>query len=231
MLPAFPECGVEPMEKSVVRNLLCWMLIAIFPASLMAADSNAAMLYAKGTAWINGATVPRSSALFPGDMVQTKPDSVVNINALGSNVTVLADSLVKFEGNAVSVEHGSVSVATSKGLLTRAGEVTIAPSKSSWTEFEVTDVNGTVQIMARKGDVTISDATGSNTLPQGEQTTRDESQDQKKKKDKRRAGAVAAGQGGILDSPWAVGIGAAGIAGLTTWVLLQDGDPMSPTAP
>jgi len=219
------------MEKSVVRNLLCWMLIAIFPASLMAADSNAAMLYAKGTAWINGATVPRSSALFPGDMVQTKPDSVVNINALGSNVTVLADSLVKFEGNAVSVEHGSVSVATSKGLLTRAGEVTIAPSKSSWTEFEVTDVNGTVQIMARKGDVTISDATGSNTLPQGEQTTRDESQDQKKKKDKRRAGAVAAGQGGILDSPWAVGIGAAGIAGLTTWVLLQDGDPMSPTAP
>lgn len=219
------------MEKSVVRGALCWMLIAIFPASLMAADSNAAMLYAKGTAWINGTTVPRSSALFPGDMVQTKPDSVVNINALGSNVTVLSDSLVKFEGNAISVEHGSVSVATSKGLMTRAGEVTIAPSKSSWTEFEVTDVNGTVQIMARKGDVTISDAAGSNTLPQGEQTTRDESQDQRRKRDKRRAGAAPAGVGGVLDSPWAVGIGAAGIVGLTTWVLLQDGEPMSPTAP
>ena len=67
------------MEKSVVRGAVCWIWIAIFPASLMAADSIAAMLYAKGTAWINGATVPRSSALFPGDMVQTKPDSVVNI--------------------------------------------------------------------------------------------------------------------------------------------------------
>src|SRR5437867_5017974 len=127
MLSGFAR-GVEPMGDSVVRNVLCWLLIGIFPASLMAADSNGAMLYAKGTAWINGATVPRSSALFPGDMVQTRPDSVVNINALGSSVTVLADSLVKFEGNAVSVEHGSVSVATSKGLMTRAGEVTIAPS-------------------------------------------------------------------------------------------------------
>ena len=219
------------MGDSVVRNILCWMMIAIFPASLLAADSNGAMLYAKGTAWINGSTVPRSSALFPGDMVQTKPDSVVNINALGSNVTVLSDSLVKFEGNAVSVEHGSISVATSKGMTTRAGEVTIPPTKPSWTEFEVTDVNGTVQVMARKGDVTISDASGTNTLPQGEQTTRDESQDQKKKKDKRRAGAAPAGAGGILDSPWAIGIGAAGIAGLTTWVLVKDGDPISPTAP
>lgn len=197
----------------------------------MAADSNAAMLYAKGTAWINGATVPRSSAVFPGDMVQTRPDSVVNINALGSSVTVLADSLVKFEGDAVSVEHGSVSVATSKGLMTRAGEVTIAPSKSSWTEFEVRDINGTVQIMARKGDVTISDASGSNTLPQGEQTTRDDSQDQKKKDKRRGAAAVPAGVGGILDSPWAIGAGAIGIGVLTTIVLLRDGDPISPTAP
>jgi hypothetical protein len=218
------------MGDSAVRNLVCWMMLAIFPASLLASDSNAAMLYAKGTAWINGSTVPRSSAVFPGDMVQTKPDSMVNINAPGSNVTVLADSLVKFEGNAVSIEHGGVSVATSKGLTTRAGEVMVAPSSSTWTEFEVTDVNGTVQIMARKGDVSISDANGTNTLPQGQQTTRDESQDTKKKK-KKRAGAAPAGAGGMLDSPWAIGIGAAAIGGVTTWVLLRDGDPISPTGP
>ena len=68
------------------------------PVSLWAADSGAAMLYAKGATWINGAAVPRTSAIFPGDLVQTRTDSAASINASGSNVVVLADSLVKFEG-------------------------------------------------------------------------------------------------------------------------------------
>jgi hypothetical protein len=53
---------------------------------------------------------------FPGDLVQARPDSVANINATGSSVMTLSDSLVKFGGDAVSVEHGSVIVATSKGI-------------------------------------------------------------------------------------------------------------------
>ncbi|MBZ5705051.1 MAG: FecR family protein [Acidobacteriia bacterium] len=216
---------------SMLRNALCWMMIAVFPLSLMAADSGAAMLYAKGPAWINGSTVPRSSAIFPGDLVQTRTDSVANINATGSSVMVLSDSLVKFEGNAVSVEHGSVSVATSKGMMTRAGEVTVAPATGAWTEFEVTDVDGTVQIVARKGDVSISDGSGtSSTLPQGEETTRDESQAHKK--DKRKgAGAAPAAAPGVLNSPYAIALGAAAVGGLLTWVLIQGDEPMSNSIP
>jgi len=207
-------------------------MIVIFPASLFAADTNAAMLHAKGTAWINGSAVPRSSALFPGDMVQTRSDSVVDINASGSQVTVLSDSMVKYEANAVSVEHGAVSVATSKSLATHAGEVIVVPAKSGWTQFDVTSVDGTVQIMARKGEVTVSDSTGTSTLQEGQQTTRDETPQQEKKKKKRDdQGAAPAATKGILDSPWAIGIGAAGIVGVTTWVLLQDGDPISPKGP
>jgi len=82
-----------------LRNLACWTMVAVVPASLWAADSSPAMLYAKGTAWINGSAVPRSSAVFPGDMVQTRSDSMASINASGSSVLVLADSLVKFEGH------------------------------------------------------------------------------------------------------------------------------------
>ena len=98
------------------RKMICWMMMGMFPASLIAADSGAAMLHAKGTAWLNGSTVPKTSAIFPGDLVQTQPNSIVNINASGSNVMVLSDSLIKFEGDSVSVEHGRVSVATSKGM-------------------------------------------------------------------------------------------------------------------
>lgn len=211
------------------RDALCWMMIAVFPLSLMAADSGAAMLYARGPAWINGSTVPRSSAIFPGDMVQTQSDSMAHINAAGSSVMVLSDSLVKFEGDAVSVEHGSVSVTTSRGMLTRAGEVTVAPVAGAWTEFEVTDVDGTVQIMARKGDVSVSDDTGAtSTLPQGEETTRDDSH----KKDKRKgAGAAPAASRGILDTTYAKWIGVAAVGGLLTWVLLQGDEPLSPSSP
>jgi hypothetical protein len=221
------------MGGATLRNTLCWILILVVPASVFAADSGAAMLYAKGTAWLNGSTVPHTSAVFPGDLVQTKLSSVANINAPGSSVIILSDSLVKFEGAAVSIEHGSVTVATSKGMATHAGEVTVSPASNALTEFEVSDLNGTVQIVARKGDVSVSDGSQTSTLAQGEQTTRDETQSDQNKKKKRRGGAAAApaAGGGILDSPVAIGVGAAAVGGLVTWVLLQGDEPASPSKP
>jgi len=218
------------MHPSKLRNISCWMLLAVIPASLLGADSGAAMLYAKGTAWINGTSVPQSSAVFPGDLVQTKPDGVVHINASGSSVMILSDSLVKYEGNALSVEHGAVSVATTKGMSTRAGEVVVAPVSSEWTEFEVRDVNGTVEIAARKGDVSISDGAETTTLPQGQQTTRDDSENRKNKK-KRAAGAVSAAEVAAMDSPYAIAVGGGVAGGLLIWVLLQGDDPASPVDP
>jgi ElaB/YqjD/DUF883 family membrane-anchored ribosome-binding protein len=217
------------MHISKLRDISCWMLLVVVPASLLGADSGAAMLYAKGTAWINGTSVPQSSAVFPGDLVQTKPDGVVRINATGSTVMILSDSLVKYEGGAVSVEHGAVSVATTKGMKTRAGEVLVTPSSSGWTEFEVRDVNGTVQIIARKGDVSVSDGAETSTLPQGQQTTRDDSDNRRKKK--RAAGAVSAAGVSVMDSPYAIGVGGAAVGGLLIWVLLQGDDPASPVDP
>ncbi|PYX87876.1 MAG: hypothetical protein DMG68_10305 [Acidobacteria bacterium] len=212
---------------SVFRKALCCMIttLLVMPASLLAADTNAAMLYARGTAWVNGANIPRSSALFPGDLVQTKSDSVANINLLGSNVTVLSDSLVKFEGNSLEVEHGGVTVATSRNLATHLGDVTVTPASGSWTEFQVADVDGNVKIMARKGDVTISDESGTSTLPAGQETTREAAQKSKKR---RKAGAAPAAQGAILDSKTAIIIGTAAVGGVTAWVLLQGDDPASP---
>lgn len=216
---------------SRLRNLVCCVMAVVFPASLFAADTNAAMLYARGSAWLNGSAVPRSSAIFPGDLVQTKPDAVANINAPGSSVIVLSDSLIKFEGDTISVEHGRVSVATSRKMATRAGEVTVAPASNDWTEFDVIQANGEVQIAARKGDVNITDGDETTTLPQGQQTTRTESEEPKKKKKKRAGGAIPAGGGAILDSPIAVYTGLAVGGGILTWVLLQGDDPMSDDTP
>jgi hypothetical protein len=223
------------MGMSAVRRMVSCVLLLIVPASLFGADSGAAMLYADGAAWLNGAHVPKSSAIFAGDLVQTRSDSAANIHAPGSSITVFGDSLVQFEGTSLKVEHGGVSVSTSKGVATTAGDVRVAPVSNAWTEFNVTDTDGTVRIAARRGDLTITDDNGAVTLAQGQETTRDEQSDQSKDKDKknkkRASGAVPAAGGGVLNSTVAVAIGAAAVGGVTAWVLLKSDNPVSPATP
>jgi hypothetical protein len=211
----------------------------LFPGSLFAADSNAAMLYTNGAAWVNGAHVPRSSsAIFLGDLLQTRSDSVANINQAGSSITVLADSLVQFQGTSVDIQHGGVTVATSKEIFATAGDIKVTPKSNAWTEFRVIDTDGTVRIHAEKGDLLIDDGSKVVTLAQGQaDQTVDENNPQaqnskKKGKNKKQAtGAAPAAGGGILSSPYAVGIGAGAIIGVTTWVLIKNDNPASPTRP
>ena len=217
------------MRALYVKVLSCLMLV-VFPVALFAADQPAAMLYCHGSALLNGTNIPRSSAIFSGDLVQTNKDSVANINATGSTVLVLNDSIVQYEGSAVKLEHGGVTVSTSKSLATHAGGVTVSPAASILTEFDVRDVDGRVQIAARKGDLTISDDHGTTTLAQGQETTRDEGSEKDKKGKKREGGGtVPSATGGVLDSPVAVGIGTGVVAGVAAWALIRGDDPTSPS--
>jgi hypothetical protein len=220
--------------RAFYMKILSCLLVIMFSAFLFAADQPAAMLYSHGTALLNGDSIARSSAIFSGDLVQTNADSVANINATGSSVLVLNDSLVQYEGSALKLEHGAVNISTSKLLVTHAGSVTVSPSSTGWTEFEVRDLDGRVQIAARKGDLTISDETGTTTLAQGQETTRDDSQqtdEQKKKKKRRVAAGYVPATGAVFDSPWAIGIGAGVVAGGVVWVLVQGGTAVSPAIP
>jgi hypothetical protein len=216
------------MKRALLKIVSCLMAV-VFPVAVFAADQPAAMLYSHGSAMLNGSSITRSSAIFSGDMVQTTKDSVANINATGSTVLVLNDSIVQYQGTSVKLEHGGVTIFTSKLMATHAGTVTVLPASGTWTEFEVRDTDGTVRIAARKGDLTISDEKGTMTLAQGQETTRDEGQERDKKGRKREgAGSVPGATGGVLDSPVAIGVGAAIIGGVTAWVLIKGDDPASP---
>lgn len=228
-----------PMMGTVQSKILAGMLSVIFPAALLAADTPGAMVYSHGTALVNGNSVARSSALFLGDLVQTRADSVANISATGSSVIVLNDSLVQYEGSRVKLEHGGITISTSKSMSARAGLVTIVPASAALTEFELRDVDGTVHITARRGDLTISDNSGVATLGQGQQTTRTEGTPQDdpqpqtsgKKRKKSGTGTSPGAEGGILNSPIAIGIGGGLIVGGTVWVLSHSDDPVSPVRP
>ena len=227
------------MERFAFRRLVSCVLLLLFPGSMFAADSGAAMIYINGAALVNDARVPRpSAAIFSGDLLQTRPHSVANINEPGASITVLGDSLVQYQGMSVDIQHGGVTVATSKEIAATAGDVRVTPASKVWTEFNVVDTDGTVRIAARKGDLLIDDGKDVVTLAQGQETTRDEtnpdatqSTSKKKRNRKQVPGATPAAGGGALSSPIAIGIGAGAIIGVTTWVLIKNDDPASPSKP
>jgi len=221
------------MSRSAFGSVVCCLLAVLVPAQLLAGESASAMLYTNGPAWLNGSEVPKSAAVFSGDMLQTRADSTANIQAAGSTVMVLADSLVKFQGPAVEIEHGAVRVTTSRGLAAQAGDVTVKPASKVWTEFQVTDVDGRVQIAANKGDLTVQDDKGTTTVSQGQQTTRDDTADTEKKKKRRRRGdgAATAAGGGIMSSTPVIYGGLAVAGGVGVWLLLRDEPPMSAKCP
>ena len=224
-----PQENVVAMHTPIFSRLLTCLMMLVVPASLWAADSSAAMLYANGPAWLNGTNVPKSTAVFTGDLIQTRADSVANIKATGSNIMVHSDSLVQFEGQSLKLEHGAMTVATSSSVAAEIGDIKVKPASGQWTEFRVKDVDGTVQIAANKGDLIVTDAQGqSTTVSQGQETTREDSP-QGKRRRRRSGGAVPGAQGSVLNSPYAVAVGAGIVGGVTTWVLIQGDEPASPS--
>lgn len=79
------------------------------PLSLLAADTGSAILHSEGGVWLNGTEISGSTAVFPGDSVETKPGFVANLDAEGSSVLVQGESIVKFQGDSLTLEHVGAS--------------------------------------------------------------------------------------------------------------------------
>ncbi len=220
------------MSPMVLRSVVSMALTLLVPLQLLGQESASGMVYANGPAWVNGTEIPKSVAVFPGDVLQTKQDASANLTTNGSSVMVLSDSLVKYEGSSVGVDRGSVRVSTGSGFEAHACEVKARPVNNTPTQYQFTHADRHVTVIATKGDVTVEDHQGSKTVKEGEQTTRDDGCKLAiKKNPKKRPGVAAAAGGGILSSPAVLYTGIAIVGGVTTWVLLQGDDPISPACP
>jgi len=221
------------------RNLVCLPMIAILPVSLLADDTGAAMLHSTGGVLVNKNAAPASMALFRDDLIETPKDVVARLELPGSTADINAETMLQFEGDELVLDHGSVSVNTSRLLRVRVGCVTVTPVNADWTHYDVTDRDGKVTVSALKNDVYIdahrSDAQQAKHPSSSDRTIVKEGETKSREE---KCGAPIlkesghfAGRGAIMNSPWVKWPSVIVVGGIACFALCKNDDPVSPSKP
>jgi len=222
------------MSVPISRFLLGSILVFAVPCLLLGQTSGA-ILHTQGGVWVNGYEAHDSTAVFPGDVLETKPGFSANLTLDGTTVLIQAESVGKFGENLLSLDHGAVSVTTSTAFKVKVNCLTVVPVSTVWTEYDVSDVNHTIPVAARKSDVNVErelklakspiqvaqNAGQQGSVHEGEQHTYDESQ---------LCGApLPSPSGSGINPKWiAVGAGGAGLA--LCLILCRGGSPKTPVS-
>jgi hypothetical protein len=220
------------MSVAIARRLVCWALLIVVPISLLG-QTGSAILHSQGGVWVNGKEALDASAVFVGDLLETKPGFSATLTMDGSSVVIQPESVAKLQENLLELDHGSVAVGTSKSFRVKVNCITVIPVVNEWTQYEVSDLNGTVQVAARKNDVNVEHERGRAKVPaDGEQahgTTVHEGQ-QSSNDESSVCGAPLkpTGASTALNPKW-IAAGAGGGAVLL-WILLHGGGNKSPVS-
>jgi hypothetical protein len=198
----------------------------------MLRSSNAGVLVNKNAA-------PNSTALFANDLIETPKNVVARIEANGSTAEISAETMVQFEGDELVLDHGSLSVNTTRGLRVRVGCLTVTPvNPSDWTHYDVIDLDGKVSVSALKSDVYLdardknpreaknSSQSNRNIVREGEQKSRTEKCGVAYMKADRIPGI-----GAMMNSIYAKMLAGTAVGVIVCFGLCHDDDPISPHKP
>jgi hypothetical protein len=215
-------------------------MAVILPASLFAQENAAAILRSSGTGvLVNKNSSPESIALFPDDLIETPKSVVARLEITGSAADIGPETMVQFESDELALDHGNVSVNTTRGLRVRVGCLTVTPvNLSERTQYDVSDLDGRVTVNAAKNDVYID---ARSKKPQEAKNPSRSSRDvvregEQKSREEKCGGAYLRGDsrpalGPWMNSMWAK-ILAGGVAGTIGCLgLCHDDDPASPSKP
>lgn len=186
------------------------------------------MLHASGVVLVNRNAVPGSIAIFAGDEIETQPHSTARIEYVGSAIDISPESIVRFEIGEIVLEHGSVMVTTFRQLRVRTGCVVATPAVAAKTAYVVKDTDNWVSVFAQQKDVNLDSHSGNlKKTSQRELSDHTVVHEHEQKSREEHCGA-----GATLNSPYAVGAGAAVVTGGALCILLCfDDDPPSPASP
>jgi hypothetical protein len=154
------------MTERFLGKILCVVLVLALPASMMAADAHAAMMFASGAVALNGMGAPHNSAIFAGDKIQTEKDSAVTLTADGNSVLVSPLSTVVYQGDSIDVDSGSAQIVTKKGMAAHVKAMSVTPASAEGT-YRISRESGQVLVAALRGPVRVSDGAMSKTVAEG----------------------------------------------------------------
>ena len=148
-----------------------WFLLLLYPPAAMGTEVNAALVQPQGNVYLNGGAFAHATAVFLGDQVQTAERASATFMVKGSTLLLAADSLLRYRGNVVELQRGSVLITTTRGMSARTAGLTITPVVGGSARFLVVYTQGRVQITALENNLAIDDGRAKALLEQG-QTTR-----------------------------------------------------------
>jgi hypothetical protein len=222
-----------------LRSVVCCALLLIVPSTLLG-QSPIAVLHTQGGVWVNGYEARDASSVFDGDLLETKPTFAAKLNLEGSEILIQPVSVAKFEKDQLSLDHGSVSVGTSTQYKVKVKCITVVPVNPDWTQYDVTDTSGKVEVAARKNDVKVkveaalgsktpspnAEGTHESVVREGEQAAYQETE---------ACGAPPRPSGPLspLSTPWVIGGAAGGVTLLLCLTLFckSSNHPISPDSP
>lgn len=218
------------MRRSLLQKFVCLALTVVSPFAF-AQTTGVAVLSGTGNVYLNGGLLSNSNAVVAGDVIQTKDNGTAAINGPGGSVALEPNSIVRFQGQSVALDRGQISVGTGQSLTVNARDFRITPVSNDWTQFYVTRTGGSINVIARKNDVTINcGSSGAERVKEGHQISRLDADNCGLIANK-GAGAPTAARGPILTSGIAKWSALAVGGGLAAWSLAHGDDPVSPDAP
>jgi len=217
------------VRRSWLQKFVC-LALTVFSPFAFAQTTGVAVLSGTGNVYLNGGLLSNSNAVVAGDVIQTKDNGTAAINGPAGSVALDPNSIVRFQGQSVALDRGQISIGTGQSLTVNARDFRITPVSNDWTQFYVTRTGGSINVIARKNDVTINcGSSGAERVKEGHQISRLDADNCGLIA--KAVGAPTAARGPILTSgiaKWsALGVG----GGLAAWSLAHGDDPVSPAVP
>ncbi len=153
------------MSARIVR-VLCSFMLLVFPASMVLAESQAAMAMVSGVVALNGAAMAGSTTIFSGDLLETGANSALTLNTKGSTILVGANSRIHYFGNSIELHLGSTQINTSMGMQLETETIKVEPNKTS-AKFRVERAPHAVVVAALAEEVRVNNNGETTVLPPG----------------------------------------------------------------
>lgn len=145
-------------------------MLLLFPASVLLAETQAAMVMVSGMAALNGTAMAGTTTVFSGDLLETGANSQLTINTKGSTILIGANSRVHYFGDSIDLDSGSTQVNTSQKLQVQTETIKIEPNSTS-AKFRVDRAPRTVVIAALEKEVRVDNNGESTVVPPGTTVT------------------------------------------------------------